>query len=341
MCYSLSVIIPVYNVEAYISQCLDTLINQSFGINNFEVILVNDGSSDGSLRVIERYSKQYPSIKVINLKSNLGTGMARNIGLSHASGEYISFIDADDFISVNSFECMTEIFKQHNCDIVIFEYEYYSELGKTYLRNPSAILFEQEKMITDIRDYPEIIFATSVCNKMFTKQLLSDLWFSNSQMEDVLFSTKTTFMASRVYITNRCKYYYRKRDRIEDMSKTDTYFLIKENYLDHLQVNCDLKKMINEYPEYKTLIDTFNAKTLHSFVYHMIFNNIFTVQEQKAYYNKARMILLGTKNINISNEFSLFIINTIQKSNYYNFVVRIIVNKLKRFMKKCLKNSSS
>ena len=104
MSYELSVIIPVYNVEKYIGECLDSVVNQSIGIDNIEVIVVNDATPDNSMDIINEYVEKYPSFKVISNKSNKGLGESRNIGLKYVTSDYVTFLDSDDFISQNAYE---------------------------------------------------------------------------------------------------------------------------------------------------------------------------------------------------------------------------------------------
>nr|MCR4662874.1 glycosyltransferase [Endomicrobiaceae bacterium] len=98
-----SVIVPVYNVEQYLRQCLDSIINQTF--KDFECICVNDGSTDNSLTILQEYSKKDNRIKIINQK-NSGSSVSRNNGIKQALGQYVSFVDADDWITDNYLEIL-------------------------------------------------------------------------------------------------------------------------------------------------------------------------------------------------------------------------------------------
>jgi glycosyltransferase involved in cell wall biosynthesis len=120
MNYKISVIIPVYNVENYIRECLNSIVNQTIGIENIEVIVVNDCTPDNSMDIVEEYAEKYSSIKIIEHEINQGLGPARNTGLKHATAEYISFIDSDDFISENTYEICLYKFERYNCDFVIY-----------------------------------------------------------------------------------------------------------------------------------------------------------------------------------------------------------------------------
>lgn len=102
--YKVSIIIPIYNVEQYLAQCLDSVINQTY--KNIEIICVNDCSLDNSFRILDEYSKNDKRIKIINRENNGGLSAARNTGLDNASGKYIYFLDSDDWIDLDYIEKM-------------------------------------------------------------------------------------------------------------------------------------------------------------------------------------------------------------------------------------------
>lgn len=114
-----SVIVPVYNVEKYLSRCLDSIISQTY--NNLEIICVNDGSTDSSLNILTHYQKFDSRIKII-YKENGGLSSARNAGVNASTGKYILFVDADDYISQIAVEKLYENAEKNNSDVVIFDY---------------------------------------------------------------------------------------------------------------------------------------------------------------------------------------------------------------------------
>ena len=119
----LSIIVPVYNAEQYMEKCLNRLLEQSY--SNIEIIIVNDGSEDTSKEKIEKYLKKYPSIKYLE-KENGGLSDARNYGMPYATGEYIAFLDSDDYVESTMYEDMYEMAQKENADMVecdfIWEY---------------------------------------------------------------------------------------------------------------------------------------------------------------------------------------------------------------------------
>src|SRR5690606_37960744 len=121
----LSVIIPVYNVEKYVAQCLDSVLDQNFEPNDYEIIVVNDGSTDGSLAIVQDYANKHKHIKLID-KKNGGVGSARNCGMDHAQGKYIYFIDSDDYLIPNCLNVLVDTCERHKLDVLTFLFTIFS-----------------------------------------------------------------------------------------------------------------------------------------------------------------------------------------------------------------------
>ena len=113
----ISVIIPVYNVEQYLKRCLDSILSNTY--KNLEVICVDDGSTDNSLKILEFFAQKDPRVRILQ-QNRKGPSAARNKGLDMAKGKYISFVDSDDFISFNAYEILMLVAEQYNLDITIF-----------------------------------------------------------------------------------------------------------------------------------------------------------------------------------------------------------------------------
>lgn len=161
-----SVIVPVYNVENYIEKCLDSLVNQT--LQDIEIIVVNDGSTDGSKDKIQKYLQKYDNIKYLE-KENGGLSDARNFGMPHATGEYIAFLDSDDYVELDIYEKMYEIAQKENSDMVecdfIWEYpdKVRLDTGKIYSNKKEMIEFARvvawNKLIRkEILEYTKIEF---------------------------------------------------------------------------------------------------------------------------------------------------------------------------------------
>ena len=158
----ISVIIPVYNVEKYISKCLDSIVNQT--LESIEIIVVNDGSLDNSQEIIDEYVKKYPKKVKSFIKDNGGQGSARNIGLQHAKGEYISFVDSDDWLELNTLKEMYNLAKKNNSDVVICDMVDHLTSGKILYHNCTV--------------YDNVYEVTpSACNKIFKRSIIGDIKF--------------------------------------------------------------------------------------------------------------------------------------------------------------------
>jgi len=130
MSKKISVIIPCYNVEQYIGRCINSLLKQTIGLNNLELIFINDASPDNTLIKLLEYEKQYPNdIIVINSEENLKQGGARNLGLNYASADFIGFVDADDWIEMTMYEKLYQKATRYDCDIVSCHYKRVSSEG--------------------------------------------------------------------------------------------------------------------------------------------------------------------------------------------------------------------
>jgi glycosyltransferase involved in cell wall biosynthesis len=117
--FAIGSIIPIYNTQDYLEKCIDSCLNQSFDTESYEIILINDGSTDNSQRIIDIYSQQYKNIRV-SAQQNQGLSVARNNGIKIARGQYIWFVDSDDWIDHNSLDMMHRVIAENNPDMVAF-----------------------------------------------------------------------------------------------------------------------------------------------------------------------------------------------------------------------------
>lgn len=141
----LSFIVPVYNVSSYLSKCLDSILNQSLSVEEYEIVVVNDGSTDGSFEIVQCYAKKYPNITVITQK-NGGLSSARNVGIRVARGEYIQFVDSDDYLEPNVIKGLLEKMERENLDVLRFNYQNVNEKYEPF--NPNR----EYRQFVDYRD---------------------------------------------------------------------------------------------------------------------------------------------------------------------------------------------
>lgn len=226
MTYEISVIIPIYNVENYIKGCLDSIVNQTLGIENIEVILVNDATLDNSMKIAHDYAQKYSSFKIIEHEKNKGLGESRNTGLKHVTSNYITFVDSDDFISVNTFEDSLLKMKNNDSDLLIYNLEIHENNTQKTSLSIHQPNINENKIVEDINKYPKLLFFTSVCNKIFKKNLIKFLKFPKGLYEDNVVSLESFINAKRIFLNKDSKYYYRKN------SESITEVISIENSLD-------------------------------------------------------------------------------------------------------------
>lgn len=213
-----SIIVPVYNIQVYLPRCLDSLLTQTWG--NTEIILVDDGSTDSSGIICDEYADANPNIIVIH-KKNQGLGMARNSGLSLATGDYICFIDGDDYIDEDHIENLMNRLLEDRSDACLCGYTRDTHAGMVVHRNSLAgKVLNKEDILTvllprftgkkhDLTDYVEM----SACMTIFSHKIIKEnniLFLSEREFisEDLLFDFDYYPCCSRVSISDDCGYHY-------------------------------------------------------------------------------------------------------------------------------------
>ncbi len=204
-----SIIIPVYNVEEYVAECIESVINQTY--KNLEIIIVNDGSTDNSLLICETYAKQDIRIKIID-KKNGGISSARNAGLENATGEYIGFVDSDDYIAEDMYErlvgaCINNNAKASVCHAVTF-----TDGSKPFINTG---FIKKDYCTTDIKQIfsNTLIMSQSLCNKLFKKSLFKNISFPlNKVDEDGYVVYDLLYRAKKVAYVALGGYFYRRRE---------------------------------------------------------------------------------------------------------------------------------
>lgn len=253
----ISVIIPVYNVEDYLCECMESVINQSF--EDIEIICVNDGSTDNSLEILNEYCKKDTRIKIIN-QENHGLGYARNVGLQQARGKYIFFVDSDDYILLNTLECTYNNAISNNSDLVMFKIARLNN-GEISYENPG---FPLENVFNDA-DFDYFTFnyknikkyvlnsSFQACSKIYKKEFLErfvDFKFAEgTAYEDVIFHVKSLLRASKISFIPEFFYVYRT-------SNPNSIMNSKENVFDIFKV-CD---GVEEFLEKSNHLKEFNLE---------------------------------------------------------------------------------
>lgn len=213
----LSVIVPVYNTEKYLSKCLDSILNQTY--KKLEVIVVNDGSKDHSQSIIDQY-KQIDARIVSILKENGGLSDARNAGIDHATGDYLAFIDSDDYIDRTMFEKMVDLSVQHQSEIVFCDLVKVDEYGTEFRDLPqSPQLPEKIILENDLTIFGEM--SCFACNKIFRRSLFNKHRFRKGiHFEDIELIPKLVLDATVISKINQPFYKYFERQ--DSITKTHT-----------------------------------------------------------------------------------------------------------------------
>lgn len=213
---AVSIIIPVYNVEQYLEQCLKSAIKQT--LKNIEIIVINDGSTDKSLDIIKKYELKYYNIRVIN-QENKGLSETRNVGLRESKGEYIYFLDSDDYIDINLAQLCYKECKKNNLDMITFDAVAFYDEKELEICN--KFNYNRQNLInSNVKNgrqfYSESIssnaYKSSVCLYMYKREYLKkhELYFYPDMLhEDELFTIKAILLANRIkYIPS--KFFYRR-----------------------------------------------------------------------------------------------------------------------------------
>ena len=205
-----SIIVPVYNEEEYVSTCLLSLINQT--LDDIEIILIDDNSTDNSLNILLDYAKKYPNIKVYHNEKNIGQGASRNRGLSLATGEYIGFVDSDDYIRNTMYEDMYKAVLNNNYPEVVTTEIMFVKDDSYANRDLEFLSIGKEKIINPMLDKNAVISESpAVCNKIFRRDTLKDFYFvEDSLFEDIPFSYTKYMEASKVVSVPSINYFYRR-----------------------------------------------------------------------------------------------------------------------------------
>ena len=331
-----SIIVPVYNVEKYLERCLESLINQTY--RNIEILIVNDGSTDNSKKICEKYKEMDSRIRLIN-KKNQGLGMARNTGLEYITGKYVLFVDSDDYVERNLVELVYKIAEENNCDFVRF-HNYREDITtgeKKIRKSPLEEGFYSKEDIKQKILLPIIgvlpnqtgndFVGMSVWRNLYRASVIrkENLKFVSERefiSEDVIFNISFFDVSSRAYVINIPLYHY----------------IVNDNSLTAIYKKDRFDKEVIMYKKIESIVKEKN------------FSNDSLVRASRTFLDRTRMCLrqeFSRKNISLkdqrqsiikicSNEMLTDIINIypLKKMNIeYRFILFLIKNKMYIAMK--------
>ena len=303
-----SIIVPVYNVEKYIDKCLSSLVNQT--LKDIEIIVVNDGTKDNSQKIVDKYVKKYPKMVKSYIKENGGQGSARNYGLEKAIGEYIGYVDSDDYVDKQMFEKLYNKAYENNLDVVAC-----CNIRVSDVTNEENL----EPLFNKMDDIKTNFFFGNigVCNKIYKNEIIKDLKFKTQVWyEDVAYTCKAIMKAKNFGIINEGLYYYLTRQG----STMNNNNIVKN--LDILSAFDDILYYINLHKEYTKYYDEIEYLA----IYHILITatvrviNIKTEdkKEKRKIINEFRNYILE-KFPNYQNNKYLYLLD-LNKKIIYNLV---------------------
>ena len=239
-----SVIIPAYNVQKYIDNCIQSVLAQTY--KNIEIIIVDDGSTDNTLKKSLRFSEMDHRVKVFSQK-NAGVSSARNKGLANAKGKYICFVDSDDTVSKVYVEQMVYNLEEKDGDISISSYSHVRKL-KEHMSDEKVEIWSKKETL-----YNYIVkkkFVPGVCCKLYKRDVIRDLWFKEEIRiaEDKLFFFEGMKGSNRIVFQNTPLYFYRVREMSAIHGDFDERYLESKRVIDYLYEDWS-----NHYPQMESL----------------------------------------------------------------------------------------
>lgn len=285
---SVTIILPVYNVSNYLERCLDSLLSQSY--KHFEILCINDGSTDNSLEILRKYQSEHSIIRIVN-QSNIGLGASRNVGLCLCKTPYVMFLDSDDYFESNLIEKLVFAAFQHDADIVCCNgFSLYENLGIEVNFDPIPTSFALENQPFSSRDLPSKIFQMStpaVWTKLYkTDFLIRNAIFFNEckYAEDLVFFCKSFTLASKIVpIHDRLVHYRRRR------ANSITSLLTKEQALCVIYALREIDAFLVERNIISDLADSFIWCICGSIKYTMFLTQDF--DSMQALYVESKQLL--------------------------------------------------
>lgn len=317
----ISVIVPIYNAEKYLSKCIESILNQS--LKSLELILVDDGSIDNSGAICDQYAKSDNRVIVIH-KQNGGSSTARNVGILAATGNYLSFIDADDYLDLETYEAIQAVIKEKNPDCIDFGWKYISDTGevsynlnkleKEKILNSEII---QEKILPPllnlVDDKENFIFDFAV-NKIYRRDIASKY--------HILFDEERRTWEDRIFVVEYLKY-------------CDTFYSMNQCYYNYVSVPNSLSRrydsqffdiILKNYKKYREMFGekyNFDTDYVRNYWSHSIENMIFRSLKEK---NKQKEIEMNIVNILKEKEVIKWFELRIPKNNFEERISRSIVD---------------
>lgn len=306
----ISIICPIYNCEEFLPACLDSILQQNYA--NLELILIDDGSEDKTLAICNQYAQKDSRIKIL-IQGHKGTSKARNYGLQVAKGEYMLFVDGDDYIDPDHIEILYARAKEYDADIsigsmTVFDIELNRDITKTYLQSPKT-----DGLLSKEQAFENMIyrrgFGGEIAAKLFKSSLIKNLRFDENETigEDFSFNCQALHIANKIVFTYDLSYHYIRHlgssTRVKDPDFFEKRIIAAEK----------LAKFIKKfYPNLKQAQDVFYVFTvfgiLHSYI-KMPKRNFAKEQEYKKMLRSKLKNVILSPNLPLSFKLQLIILS--------------------------------
>lgn len=297
---AISVVVPVYNVEDTLERCVESILAQSF--KDYEIILVDDGSTDNSGAICDKYVDEYSFISVIH-KANEGLGPTRNVGVTNAKGKYIYHCDSDDWISPTLLEDCYNVAEKNNANIVVFGYTIYTEDKdgikpyQTIKVNNNFYLTEAESKDFFVKQFTNSFVVQSACNRLLKREFLleNNIWFKPfRRCQDVVFSLDLFGKASKVVCLEECYYNYIIVPGVYKGRSYDEMLSIYLDVFEHIRYNLKEWTVWNEHTK-KEITSLYMAHIANYVSYYIINKSEHKRKDIKAFINNERICDLFLK----------------------------------------------
>lgn len=289
----ISTIIPVYNTEHYLEKCVDSVVNQTY--KNLQIILVDDGSTDNSPALCEKYAQNDSRIVVIH-KKNGGLSSARNAGLQVSTGDYITFVDSDDYISFSSYQEMISAIRGRDNVVACSCFRRVDENGNVYERNDPHNTPEETSNLDYLKELLLHIGDVSVCTKLFPRNLIKDKRFDESRLnEDLLFEMEIIPSIDKIVYTGQVGYYY--------LSRNDSISSSYGKAIEDMAPNSILVNSIvqSDYPQFKE--ESYRFALFQNMNYLLLVPKELRTKDNENYKRALRYIRTNFLKFGISNKY--------------------------------------
>ena len=291
----LSVIVPIYNVEKYLEKCLDSLVNQE--LKTVEYLLINDGSTDGSVSIAEKFVHKDPRFKLYS-KTNGGLSSARNYGMKYAVGEYVYFVDSDDFLEQNVLGKMVELAEENQLDVLKVRSQ---NIKETIIQVSTDGLDQIYGKVLTGREYVITkAFPYSVWHYMCRRNFLNDNgleFLEGVYHEDMEFTPRMLYYADKVMLTDLIAYNYNIREgsisTTNDSKRVTDYYRIASEINEWVEENVDLEMRKNFFDEYVEFLYAHPIRLCYEFhiKYSYILDNSETRNEILKHLKKSKKLI--------------------------------------------------